>query len=157
MDYNVNKILPFIRKPVDNGDIITSDTRYYLDFFENNLSNNKIIKWNWSAGLFGGLWLLYRKMYSYAFANYFIWFLIGKAFLSGISSSPGISNEGALKRFLITYILLWLVEFILLGFLGSGLYASYIKDKIDRAERPPESAVAPELVWLLLIASLVIH
>lgn len=92
---------------------------YYLN------SNNRKIEFHWPGLLFGGLWLLYRKMYF----NFFIIL----AFTFFITILAGIIN-------LEIKYLIWGVSWIpsiILGFFGKSIYLNFAQSKIKKYIKSP--------------------
>ncbi|WP_165380293.1 DUF2628 domain-containing protein [Candidatus Finniella inopinata] len=104
---------------------------YYEETFRKMLSGQKYV-WNWSAALFGPVWLVYRRSYGSAFflmpllTFVSIWYaaLLGLAWLV-YRKSYGFSSLG-MPVFLALYVLplfaLLLVNALILACQKAGLY-----------------------------------
>ncbi len=96
----------------------------YIHYCENNSK----IAFNWAAFLFGIYWLLYRKMYLYAFCMLIIaTFLILVLLLSGINQ----------HYFMSACLILNLIFNVTLGFWGNTLYRNFALAKVKKYMNNP--------------------
>jgi hypothetical protein len=100
-EFDEDIIVAFVQKNAD----------YYLTKWKLMAGLNKKISWNWPAFLFGGFWLLYRKMYLY----FFILLLVGS-----LSAIPVIG------------MFISLAIFIGLGLFGNYLYGKFTYEKLTK-------------------------
>lgn len=131
------EVYPYICVPTDKDSIpsaenlnMSAKTYYYLKIFSNFHNELKYrIKWNWSAALFGVLWLTYRKMYTYAvglfileiFSSFFVHFLLK---MNGVETSKIMLN--------IITLAVVLLRCLLLGLYGNQLYIHFISQNISK-------------------------
>ncbi len=97
-------------------------TDYYIKAFQKLESKGKD-SWNWSAMLFTGAWLFYRKMYLYAFLLSVFEFCV-LSFFGYIITGHDVSVVS--KVFLGAKIL----ERLFLGYYGNRLYYRTVKKRI---------------------------
>jgi type IV pilus assembly protein PilA len=105
------------------------NSAYYLSKFQQFDQQPSGIKasWNWSAFLFSGYWLLYRKMYGWFFAS------LGSGIIIGIIFSVPL---GILIIIGIIFPIIFSVpSMIFFGVFGNSLYHDGIKKKITTAQQ----------------------
>ncbi len=85
----------------------------YIQVFEKMRINNSKTSWNWCAFLFGHMWFLYRKMYSYA-AAYIALVVLGFIFKAGNAATLVIS--------------------VFSGIYGNYLYKNYVDKELQAAK-----------------------
>ncbi len=64
---NKTDFFHFIRKSDDTQEVHCEDTQHYLNYFAKRDAGGRIFSWNWPAFFVGPIWMIYRKMYFYAF------------------------------------------------------------------------------------------
>jgi Tfp pilus assembly major pilin PilA len=104
-----------------------NNTDYYLERF-GRLSNGDSASWHWPAALFTWPWLLYRKMYGWAAAYFFLFqyvMLIPFLVLSALIPAAG-------PLWMIGYVLSY---FIVPGMLGNRLYHRRSRNRIESIRR----------------------
>ncbi len=99
-EFSEDVIRAFVQKNAD----------YYITKWKLMAATDSKVSWNWPAFLFGGFWMLYRKMYLYFFILLFVSFIVGII--------PFLS--------LILGLALW----IGLGVFGNYLYAKFTYEKL---------------------------
>ncbi len=100
-----------------------SRAEYYERVFE-RLEKDHKHTWNWSAFFFFGLWMLYRKMYMYAFVY------IAFVFAVSILSVNLLERDDNLFYFLCYSYAIF--ERIGLGYFGNYLYYRTVKYRISK-------------------------
>jgi len=88
---------------------VQKNADYYITKWKLMAITDSKISWNWPAFLFGGFWLLYRKMYLYFFILFFI---------SMLTAIPIIG--------MVISIALW----VGLGMYGNFLYGKFTYEKL---------------------------
>ncbi len=112
------------------------NTEYYQQAFDKLEKENKTT-FNFAAGFFPLLWLVFRKMYGWAIllilANFGI-----RRILYALCTSSSSRN--------VSYIF-WLIVFVGFGFFGNNLYYKHVKSKIAKgyAEIADYNSIDP--VW----------
>ncbi len=96
---------------------IGKNADYYLPKFEVFERTGSAVSWNWAAFGFGIFWMVYRKMYLYAFLAMLLMF-----FLNVIEVSLRLSS------LLSFFLSLWL--WIGFGMFGNYLYYLHVKKKV---------------------------
>ncbi|WP_457622140.1 DUF2628 domain-containing protein [Persephonella sp.] len=104
---------------------IGKNSEYYIDKFK-KFEEGKSISWNWSAFLFGVLWMFYRKMYVYGLIALAVIFIIN-VFIAALGINQVIS----------TGISLWL--WIGFGMFGNYIYYIFVKNKIKKIKENTRS------------------
>lgn len=145
---SANEFYPYIRlsseakeEPSLDEFNINERTYYYLKIFSDFKELNKKISWNWSAALFGFLWMAYRRMYLYTIL-YILIFYVGYKFLRIELISllyyifPSISGESLFKIIQYQNYCRYAILFFMPGLLGNVLYYSFIKRKISKNAAP---------------------
>ncbi len=137
------QVYPYIKERDENDSGLRDSTTYYLELFK-EYEENKFykIKWNFGAAVFGGLWMAYRAMYSYAIA----WMLVSGLLLGVLEYC---FSE---KIYSISCWVLYIVEFIAFGCFGNWLYIRFIKKEMKSIKKPAE--IRPRNIlyfWLLCI------
>ncbi|MBY0462907.1 MAG: DUF2628 domain-containing protein [Alphaproteobacteria bacterium] len=129
---------------------------YYQNVFTNIL-NGKKSSWNWSAALFGALWLAYRKMYLIAFTAFLISSLLTFSLIIAlIFITYGYKISEALGFYILLF---WVIEllgsFVFFGLYGNFLYFSHLKKKTNNNQHinPRLFNVDKFSVWILLFLS----
>lgn len=82
-------------------------------------------RFSWVGLLFGGYWLLYRKMYAQFFLLLAVLFFLGM--IGGIIGLP-----------LPILLAMSLIPHIVYGFIATGLYARFAQDKVHAYQRNPK-------------------
>jgi hypothetical protein len=130
-----------------NGEESQSD-RYYRLVYERHLNGEKFI-WNWAAALGNFYWFIYRKMYAMAWlSSIIVGFTVGVfafliAFLlnapdAQMLDAPREVTDAVLgslkisKHIAISLLILIILVFVALGFLGNYLYIRHIHKKINQ-------------------------
>ncbi|MBO7454434.1 MAG: DUF2628 domain-containing protein [Alphaproteobacteria bacterium] len=124
------------------------NTEYYQQVFDRLEKENKIT-FNFAAGFFPILWLVYRKMYGWAILFVLAGFGIRKVLYTLYTSSSS-RNVG--------YIFL-LISVVGFGFFGNTLYYKHVKSKIAKgyAEIANYNSIDPVCgIFLVIIKNLVI-
>ncbi len=106
---------------------------YYENAYK-KISSGEKVSWNWSAALLGSTWMIYRKMYLYAFFSYIgtIIFLIASITpLLIFTDLKNITTIGFVVRAIILIGCL-ITPFIIEGLLANWLYVRHIHKKIDK-------------------------
>jgi len=103
------------------------NTVYYLEKFQrfDQQASGLKASWNWSAFLFSGLWLLYRKIYLW----FFVYWLLG-ATLVGLVIFNAADSSKAFD--IIVYITL--AFHIICGIYGNFIYYKQVNKKIEAAK-----------------------
>jgi hypothetical protein len=95
----------------------TQESKYYADKLE-RIEQGKKTTFNFWAGFLGLIWFFYRKMYVQGFiillSTLFLAFIIG--IIIAILNPYDISNV------LYNQIIMWILSFVTLGFIGNRLY-----------------------------------
>jgi hypothetical protein len=99
-EFSEDVIRAFVQKNAD----------YYITKWKIMAATDSKVSWNWPAFLFGGFWMLYRKMYLYFFILLFVGLIVG--FIPFIN--------------FIASLAMW----IGLGVFGNYLYAKFTYDKL---------------------------
>lgn len=163
---SVKEFYPYIRLSSDAKekpplDELTIDERtyYYLKIFSDFKQLKKKISWNWSAALFGFLWLAYRRMYLYTVV-YLLIFYIGYKFLrlqlimKLMQLNPDLSAENIFKIFQYSNYIKYILLFLLPGLFGNFLYYSFLKKRISKNKTPINGTSIFGLLLFLAIGSL---
>jgi Protein of unknown function (DUF2628) len=103
------------------------NTAYYLEKFQrfDQKVSGVQASWNWPAFLFGGFWLLYRKMHLWFFACWVLWVgLVCLAIFSVVDSSTAVD--------LILIVTVGL--HILVAIYGNSFYYNSVLKKIEAAK-----------------------
>lgn len=93
----------------DMINFIQGSSETYMRRFEKMKEKNKPYSWNWPAFLFGGYWLIYRKMYALGI---------------GVSIISILLNE-----FTKTSFPTWIIS-VIFGVFGNYLYLNYCNKKL---------------------------
>lgn len=96
---------------------------FYNKKFRIMMLTNSNVSWNWAAFLFGGCWLVYRKMYGVCALYHLIGFIVRLIFQSGILA--GIAS-----------LVLW----ICFGIFGNAIYKRYVESHIIQAKNLDETS-----------------
>ena len=123
---------------------------YYLTEFEK--IQKKQLSWNWSAFLFGPIWLVYRKMFLQGLASSIIMSLIFCCFYIPLIMSTNCKDILTSSLFYIT-IFTFLFFMTLHGILGNRLYYQHIKKQkflITKAYQPISPFIASICLTTLL-------
>ncbi len=96
---------------------IGKNADYYLKKFEVFEKTGSSLSWNWAAFGFGIFWMVYRKMYLYAFLSMLLIFFINILEVS-LRLSPLLSF----------FLSLWL--WVGFGLFGNYLYYLHVKKKV---------------------------
>ena len=96
---------------------IGKNAEYYLAKFEVFEKTGSALSWNWAAFGFGIFWMVYRKMYLYAFLSILLMFFL-KAIEVYLRLSPVLSF----------FLSLWL--WVGFGLFGNYLYYLHVKRKV---------------------------
>ena len=115
-----NKVLGYSKKSFLK--IADVNTRYYGKVYK-ELSNGRVIAWNWAAFLFGYLWLAYRKAYIESAFWFGITFLGGLIFIPYFIVAPGWAKP--IMGFFFSGVL---------GAFGNFIYAMSLKHKIFNSQ-----------------------
>ena len=111
---------------------------YYKKALIKYKPNRYFAQFNWSAFLFGNLWMFYRKMYSVGL---------------GIASIDFTHNEINKKFFndniYITVILTFLLH-IMVGFYGTSFYGEFLYKKMKKGKNIPLPTTCNTCLCLLL-------
>ncbi|NPA57981.1 MAG: DUF2628 domain-containing protein [Aquificae bacterium] len=91
--------------------------QYYLDRFK-RFEEGGSVSWNWSAFLFGVLWMFYRKMYLYGVLGF-----LATVFLNVLAVSLFPDNP-----LLLVGLQVWL--WIGFGAFGNYIYYIFVKEKV---------------------------
>ncbi len=123
-------------------------TSYYLSMFKAYDGFPRFASWNWPAFLFGGVWMIYRKMYWYGFfALLYSFFEIASPILRRNTdiSSPGIIG--------------WVVA-ILFGLFGNSIYRYHLRKRVSSNSSTKGTntfgAVVAAIIVLAIIVSIII-
>lgn len=105
---------------------------YYIEAFR-KLENEKKHSWNWAAAIFGTTWLIYRKMYLYAFL--FLLLDIFAVFIVYSATSEKIGSDYFVDRstFELIYCgIIGTISILFFGRYGNSLYYKIIKKKVAK-------------------------
>ncbi|MBQ3564645.1 MAG: DUF2628 domain-containing protein [Alphaproteobacteria bacterium] len=105
---------------------------YYIEAFR-KLENGKKHSWNWAAAIFGTTWLIYRKMYLYAFL--FLLLDVFAVFIVYSATSEKIGSDYFVDRSTFEAIYVWgigAISFLFFGYYGNRLYYKAVKKKISK-------------------------
>lgn len=153
----VYTLYPYIRLSTDNKDLtslnsysINETTYYYLKTladFSKNLKSK--ISWNWSAALFGFLWMAYRRMYFFTI----LYILLIDFVFDFIPTSINLLSKNPLPiefytyKFYFEYILM----FFLNGLFANRLYFHFIHQKLKRNVIPNSGVNIMALIIFLIL------
>ena len=103
------------------------NTIYYLEKFQRIDQQESGLKasWNWSAFLFSGLWLLYRKIYLWFFA----YWILGASIVCLVIFNVADSSKAFDIVFYIT-----LAFHLFCGIYGNSIYHKSVNKKIETAK-----------------------
>lgn len=108
----------FWKKPVAKGRHLTSEDHsdantYYSEVYQGMLVNHHT-RWNWSAAVFGSIWLAYRKMYALALA----YIILRNLCIALVSINGGISDSQTLTIGICFHVF----AFLIFGLFGNMVY-----------------------------------
>lgn len=118
---HLNLILNLAMEKEDENSSPINNNNYYRAVLP-KISEGKVVSWNWSAGIFGISWLLYRRMYFIACLMQLflvILFYIESIFL-------GVLSEG------LTYCSTFFLSLVLCGSLGNWFYYKSLSHRLRK-------------------------
>ena len=125
--------------------LINNHENYYLTAFD-RLEKSKTNTWNWSAFFFGGFWILYRKMYLYAFILIMGVCIIPLSY--SMLTDIGLSEIGIISASSS------LVLHSLLGYFGNALYYRLVKKRVSEGyhllEEYKNTSLALPIFWFFV-------
>jgi hypothetical protein len=127
---DIKKLHEYIKNKREDMAKPKSETKFYLDMFEAYEGKLRFASWNWPAFLFGGFWLLYRKMYLYVFFDLIF-------FLFTFSDS--------------THNLYYdITSQLVLGIFGNSIYRYHLRKRVK------EDSNSRGTSWLLVILAILV-
>jgi len=164
----------FFRLVKESSETMSSmgrSTRYYMNTYEDFHKEKKCFpSWNWASflsALFGAelVWMIYRRMYFYAFLYFFFLFLltnVGFLILYFVNKnlSPDLKSMLLQKfsdkdfLFFSLKVVLWVIKLpIILGFgvWGNALYFKFLEKEARKKYLPKSGVSSPAAGGLLLI------
>ncbi len=118
---------------------------FYKECFKKLETENKT-SFNYIAGMFPVMWLVFRKMYG--------WAILITLILAGVNAVQAalIQPTGTMSD--VISVVLFIIKFAIFGFVGNTLYLKHVKSKVTKgyAEISDYNPVDP--VWSLLYSAL---
>lgn len=116
---------------------------YYVPLFERFDNGGSRASWNWPAFFVAFYWMLYRRMYGYAAAYFFLWplALVVIMVLTQLLLGPAAAA-------IVYFLSVVAVPFVIMPMFASALFHNHAKDRIARvvAESPSHEAAVQRLI-----------
>lgn len=116
---------------------------FYVPLFERFDSGGSRVSWNWPAFFIALFWMLYRRMYGYAAAYFFLWpaILVVLAIVTQLVLGPLVGG--------IVYVIGALVmPFVIVPMFANALFHKHVRDRIASvvAAAPSHEAAVQRLI-----------
>ena len=108
----------------------------------NKLETENKTSFNYMAGIAPVMWMVFRKMYGWAAIIVLIFAGINTVQFALVHPTESVSG--------VISLLLYIVEFIIFGFLGNTLYYKHVKSKIAKGYSKIEGYNSVDPIWCVL-------
>ena len=130
----------FVKKDGETANQISKSTQHYLAYFDNHMATGKKIGWNWAVLI--PVWLLYRRMYLWAFI-----FAFAPGGLSKIiNRCIGLDHWSFISLGLSINLLVLLFLFMFADY----FYLDYAKKKISKGIVSRGVSLVPVIILAVL-------
>jgi len=117
---------------------------FYKECFRKLETENKM-SFNYIAGIFPVMWMVFRKMYG--------WAAIIVLILGGVSAAQMALIPSAGTS---TNIALFIIEFAIFGFIGNTLYLKHVKSKVEKGYAEIQDYNSIDPIWSVLYVGLLV-
>jgi Tfp pilus assembly major pilin PilA len=119
-----------------------SKAGYYLPLFERFDQGGSRVSWNWPAFFVPFFWMLYRRMYGFAAAYFFLYPIAAAILLAVLTAVLG--EAAAALAYWLVIIGVW----VLVPMFANSLYHGHVRKRIDRmaGEAPSHEALVQRLI-----------